>query len=309
MVSLQYLSVIQGKPTMSAEAMAARIRQLGHSLVAVEWTDTVCTLKGTHAHTGDSETVSFTMDDAKRANLTGDNWRKYPKAMLRARATTMIARALFADAIMGISYTPDELGAAVEVEAEVVREELAPMPERYVPPKLAEPKPKPRRRKAGPVDQRCTDCDGYGGDEAGVECDGCRGAGQREKQASHFEPAGAPASAEDVAALGAALGVTAAGPAAGDDGAYVWHALQDRELPHASLSAGYDPEAAENAAELPLSFDVCGYLCTAMVSAGRANDLSEAVGKLREVTEGNPTANNGWAIGLADRMTKAAVTA
>src|SRR3990167_324768 len=99
MVSLQYLSVIDGKPTMSAEAMAARIRQLGPSLKAVSWDENECTLHGRHASTGDEESVTFSMEDAARAGLVPahpkSGWTKYTKSMLRARATTMIARALF----------------------------------------------------------------------------------------------------------------------------------------------------------------------------------------------------------------------
>ncbi len=52
--------------------------------------------------------TSFTMDDAKRAGLGGDNWRKYPKAMLFARAISAGYKA----------HCPDALGAApVYVEA------------------------------------------------------------------------------------------------------------------------------------------------------------------------------------------------
>jgi hypothetical protein len=45
---------------------------------------------------------SFTMEDAKRAGLGGENWRKYPKAMLFARAVANGYKA----------HCPDALGAA-----------------------------------------------------------------------------------------------------------------------------------------------------------------------------------------------------
>jgi hypothetical protein len=52
--------------------------------------------------------MSFTTADAQRAGLNGDNWRKYPAAMLRARCLSAICRAVFPDLCLGL-YDPDEL--------------------------------------------------------------------------------------------------------------------------------------------------------------------------------------------------------
>lgn len=60
-----------------------------------------------------SEPVSmgFTIAEAKAAKLTGkDNWTNYPAAMLRARASSALARAVYPDLCMGI-YIPDEADA------------------------------------------------------------------------------------------------------------------------------------------------------------------------------------------------------
>ncbi len=52
----------------------------------------------------------FTMADAKTAGLTGkDNWKNYPRSMCRSRCVSEMARTLFADAINGMSHTPEEL--------------------------------------------------------------------------------------------------------------------------------------------------------------------------------------------------------
>ena len=49
------------------------------------------------------------MADAVTAGLAGgDNWRKHPKAMLRARALSAIARLVYPDLLLGV-YDPDEL--------------------------------------------------------------------------------------------------------------------------------------------------------------------------------------------------------
>lgn len=54
-------------------------------------------------------TSMFTMDDAKRAKLSGDNWQKYPQAMLYARALSKGAR----------MFCPDVFGGAVYAEGEI----------------------------------------------------------------------------------------------------------------------------------------------------------------------------------------------
>jgi hypothetical protein len=109
MQALQQIHVIKGKPGASPELMRALIQRAGHSIVRNAATDTSVTLHGKRADTGDEETVTWTLDDAKRAGLTSGAWKAYPRAMLLARATSELARSLFADVISGISYTPEEL--------------------------------------------------------------------------------------------------------------------------------------------------------------------------------------------------------
>ena len=64
----------------------------------------------------------FTIDDAKAMKLTGKgNWATMPRAMLMARVTSLLGRALFADVLLGMEYTPEELGvvgpyAAVDLD-------------------------------------------------------------------------------------------------------------------------------------------------------------------------------------------------
>jgi hypothetical protein len=69
------------------------------------------TVYGKRSDTGEELEVSWTMEDAARAKLGGkDVWKQYPRAMLLARATSELARALFADVLGGMRYTPEELG-------------------------------------------------------------------------------------------------------------------------------------------------------------------------------------------------------
>lgn len=109
MQALQSLNVIKGKPSLSPEAMRARVFAAGHRIETSEYGDDRVVLAGTRAD-GATATVCWTLDDARRAGLGGgDNWKRYPRAMLLARATSELCRLLFPDVISGASYTPEEL--------------------------------------------------------------------------------------------------------------------------------------------------------------------------------------------------------
>lgn len=49
-----------------------------------------------------------------------DNWFNYPAAMLLARATSAAVRAVCPEVLMGVSYTPEELGASVDEQGNVL---------------------------------------------------------------------------------------------------------------------------------------------------------------------------------------------
>lgn len=116
MYSLSRISMIQGKPCCDAEGMAAMIyRDHGpNALAFIETTPEVCTVEY-RRQGGKPGRLSFTIEDARRAGLlTKDTWKGYPQAMLRARAISAAARMAFPDTIGGL-YTPEELGAEVQV--------------------------------------------------------------------------------------------------------------------------------------------------------------------------------------------------
>jgi hypothetical protein len=73
-------------------------------------TEKVCTISYKRRTAKERRIYSFTMDDAKAAELFNKaTWKKYPKAMLRARCISAVARMAFPDSIAGM-YTPEELG-------------------------------------------------------------------------------------------------------------------------------------------------------------------------------------------------------
>lgn len=123
--ALSAIHFIEGKPTLSAEAMNMLARRAGHS-IAAKVTETSATVKGVRADTGDSMEVTYTLEDAKRAGILGkDNWKKHPQAMLMARATAQLCRWLFPDVLAGASYTPEELEDASGVSPPAVPELVA----------------------------------------------------------------------------------------------------------------------------------------------------------------------------------------
>lgn len=118
------IAVINGKPTISAEMMLSLIYKNCKGAVVnyVETSETRCEIKAKRPEAGAEFCVfTFTLDDAKRAGLSGKGpWASYPAAMLRARCISAMARALFADALSGCVYTPEELGAAVSEDGELL---------------------------------------------------------------------------------------------------------------------------------------------------------------------------------------------
>jgi len=126
MYSCAHIVIIQGKPTMSAEVMLAMIFKNcpGTKIQYLEVTNDRCTIKASRPG-GEPSTFSFSMADAKAAGLdTKENWRKYPRAMLRSRCISELARSLFPDCVAGVSYTAEELGANVNEDGEVVETKL-----------------------------------------------------------------------------------------------------------------------------------------------------------------------------------------
>jgi len=136
--------VIQGRPALKADAMLARFQQAGGKVVWNAYSDTE--VSGTFAHpAGGSATVSWTINQAKNAGLTGkDVWKQYPRAMLRARVISEGIRTVYPGVSVGV-YTPEEIEdfdakpAPKEVKSEPV---LVDSPVEEAPKPVATPKPK-----------------------------------------------------------------------------------------------------------------------------------------------------------------------
>lgn len=125
------IHVIKGKPTQSADLMLSRTRSAGHK-VRIRQEPGQCTVSIWRSDDPDFENaITWTYDDAVTAGLceiknnrpwsrskNGEpqNWEKYPRAMLRARAIAECVRSACPEVLHGAIYTPEELGARVDAE-------------------------------------------------------------------------------------------------------------------------------------------------------------------------------------------------
>jgi hypothetical protein len=141
--------VIQGRPAKKAEAMMRDFLQAGGK---VEWhamTDELADATFTHPQTG-SVRVDWDMERAKTAGMAGkDNWKKFPRQMLRSRVVSEGVRTLWPLATSGM-YVPEETadmpskahnGPTLEAEPDARDAMNATVPLRAA----AAPMPKPAR--------------------------------------------------------------------------------------------------------------------------------------------------------------------
>src|SRR3990172_528588 len=77
----------------------------------------------------EAERLTYTIEDAKRQGLSSkDNWTKQPKAMLRARASSALARMVYPDVVWGLHASEEMASDVIDTSAKVVYvpEETAP---------------------------------------------------------------------------------------------------------------------------------------------------------------------------------------
>lgn len=101
--------VIQGRPSMKADAMLARFQQSGGIVEWNEYTETKVSGAFRHPSSPKPVMVEWTFEMAKKIGLTGkDNWKNYPRAMLRARVISEGVRTCYPSIATGV-YTPEEI--------------------------------------------------------------------------------------------------------------------------------------------------------------------------------------------------------
>jgi hypothetical protein len=125
MTALRGMHIIEGKPCVSAPLMIGQILRSGKAQYfdLVDSTENSATYETMRVGRPRPVSMSFSIEDARKAKLIKDgkadsNWAKYPRTMLRWRAATELARAVYPDVVSNV-YTIDEMTNGGVVDAEI----------------------------------------------------------------------------------------------------------------------------------------------------------------------------------------------
>jgi len=125
-IAMRDYHVIQGRPALKSDAMLARFQTSGGKVNWTSYTDEVVTGLFSHPQGGEVS-ISWTMEMAHRLGFTKkENWRNYPRAMLRARCISEGIRTVFPACVAGV-YTPEEVADFAPAKGVVV--DVTPEPE------------------------------------------------------------------------------------------------------------------------------------------------------------------------------------
>lgn len=117
------IHIIKGKVTLSANLIAAQVRRHGYDYRHTQFDAQGCVLQffGKKGELlGDS---SFTEADAKLAGVYSDMYKKFPRNMYFSRAMSNGAKWYCPEVMSGLPvYTPEEMGAKVDSEGDVIIE-------------------------------------------------------------------------------------------------------------------------------------------------------------------------------------------
>lgn len=128
MQSLRMVNVINGKPGLGADGMAAVClahRDVCEFLREVETNDDHSTWETKRVSSPMPQSYTFRMAEAVAAGWTtrNPNWKSQPQRMLRARAKSFLCRDVYPDLVGGI-YDPQELKDAEAADREASQREV-----------------------------------------------------------------------------------------------------------------------------------------------------------------------------------------
>lgn len=100
--------IIQGRPSLRSDTLMARFQNAGGKVEWIKLTDTEAEAVFTHP-AGGTVKISWDMARANKAGLSGkENWKKYPRQMLRSRVVSEGVTTVY-PAVKGGFYTQDEI--------------------------------------------------------------------------------------------------------------------------------------------------------------------------------------------------------
>lgn len=127
------IHIIKGKPSVGAGLMASCVKSHpDYNYRVIEHTATVCKIEFFERWDGKLQSVGiseFTIEEAKKAGT--QNIQKFPKNMLFARAMSNGVKFYCPNIFDAPVYTPEELGASVDGEGNVI--DVTPGPEQPSP--------------------------------------------------------------------------------------------------------------------------------------------------------------------------------
>jgi len=137
MASMTGIYIVKGRVTLSANLLAAAVKQSTKYDYRIKaHTNEVCTIAFCERQDGKLTEIgesAFTVEDAQNAGLSkGDNWEKYPRNMLFARAMSNGAKWFCPDLFGSPIYTPDEFDLDVNEEGEIVEGQVISPMENHV---------------------------------------------------------------------------------------------------------------------------------------------------------------------------------
>lgn len=132
----QDYDIIQGKACRKSHSVMARFQQTGGKVEWHELTDRLADATFSHP-AGGTLRMQWTWQQAEVAKLTGkDNWKNYPRAMLRSRLIAEAIRAVYPAALGGMLLAEEAQDLPADDSASL------PRPGRSIDPATGEIKPK-----------------------------------------------------------------------------------------------------------------------------------------------------------------------
>lgn len=129
--SINNIFLVNGQTSMYAKAMAANIFSRGH-IYKLKAGDELAEITCYRYQPQLNELIEvgqlmFSMEDAIRAGLPKQNkrnWDKYPQMMLANRVLSWATRMFYADCLVGVGYTPEEIDLRDDEAMDVIIDEV-----------------------------------------------------------------------------------------------------------------------------------------------------------------------------------------